>query len=301
MVAIAELTATPVIVAVCIAAVAAVFAIWLIPKRQTVRWARQGIKESELAQLENGARATLVQIVGGIALILTFAATWMQISDTRRTTERTLELTESQQEAERFTRAVEAVASDRLAVRLGGIFSLEQMGLASPSRRVPIVQLMAAYLKQHSPWIENDPRLLHPVYCQSQKAREEVQAALNVILRLGAAGVDLSRVNLYGVRARAADFAGMDLVSSQLTAADLRAAHFDVARLYNADLRGACLGGTRFGRARLGNTDFRGADLSGADLGNVLSTTPDPPILDLSGARTNRCTTLPRRERAKGC
>src|SRR6266511_834052 len=48
-------------------------------------------------------------------------ATWLQISDTRKATDRTLRLTSAQQETERFTRAVEQLGSDRVEVRVGGI------------------------------------------------------------------------------------------------------------------------------------------------------------------------------------
>src|SRR5215210_8526615 len=75
----------------------------MIPKRQARAWERAGIKGSELAELENSARGTVVQLIGGVALILTFAATWAQIADTRRATDETLDLTAVQQENERFT------------------------------------------------------------------------------------------------------------------------------------------------------------------------------------------------------
>jgi Pentapeptide repeats (8 copies) len=267
-----DLTTTPIVAAIIAAAVAAMVAIWVMPKRQVRRWERAGVQGRDLADLENSARATLVQIVGGVALILTFAATWMQIADARKATNRTLELTESQQETERFTRAVDGLGSERFALRLGGIFSLDQVGRDSARTRAPIVHLMAAYLKQHAPRDDKDPRLgffLYPATCRTLQPTEDTQAALATILRFRTSRLDLSRINVFGVRASGADFRGVNLTGSQLAGADLRGAHFNGARLYGADLRGACLNGAVFGNAGLGNANLRYADLSGASLGHV--------------------------------
>ena len=84
-----------------------------------------------------------MQVLGAGALILTFVATWMQISDTRKATDRTLRLTANQQQSERFTRAGDQLASKRPEIRIGGIYSLEGVA-AESSVRVPPVPMIRA-------------------------------------------------------------------------------------------------------------------------------------------------------------
>src|SRR5688572_9514884 len=91
-----------VLAAVAALAVLGLLAVWLIPRRQARGWADRGIAGKALVELETGARCALIQLLGGVALILTFVATWLQISDSREATERTLALTSAQQVSERF-------------------------------------------------------------------------------------------------------------------------------------------------------------------------------------------------------
>jgi hypothetical protein len=137
--------------AVAVLAVLALLAVWLIPRRQARQWAERGIDGKDLVELETGARGALIQLLGGVALILTFVATWLQISDTRTTTERTLDLTSSQQISQRFTQAVEQLESKRAEIRIGGIYGLESVAAESPSRRAAITQVLMSYLGRHHP------------------------------------------------------------------------------------------------------------------------------------------------------
>jgi hypothetical protein len=136
-------------VAVAVLAVLALFAVWLIPRRQARGWADRGIVGKDLVELETGARGALIQLLGGVALILTLVATWLQISDTRKTTERTLALTSAQQISERFTQAVTQLQAPRVEVRIGGIYGLESVAAEASFRRAAIVQILLAYLGRH--------------------------------------------------------------------------------------------------------------------------------------------------------
>ena len=73
-------------------------------------------------RLQNDARATLLQGLAGGVLLLGAYFTWRQVQVTRQQ----LYLTEQGQLTERFTRAVDQLGSDRLDVRLGGIYALER-------------------------------------------------------------------------------------------------------------------------------------------------------------------------------
>ena len=280
-----ELTVAPVVAGVAVLAVGALLLVWLVPRRQARRWEAQGVGGKDLADLENSARGTLVQLLGGAALVLTFAATWIQITDTREATDRTLELTRAQQETERFTRAVEQLGSSRLEVRSGGIYGLQQVARDSPRRRPAVAQLMQAYLKTNHRVRRRDPRI-RPLLVRNAVARNGVpvapacgptvaypapdaQAAIEALLELprGARGdLDLAATSLVGVRLPAADLSGADLREASLAGAYLRGARFDRAKIFQTDLRRACLRDARFRRAIFSFPDAEGADLKGAEL-----------------------------------
>lgn len=280
-----ELTVAPVVAGLAVLAVGALLTVWLVPRRQARRWKDQGVAGKDLADVENSARGTLVQLLGGAALVLTFGATWIQITDTREATDRTLELTRAQQETERFTRAVEQLGSSRLEVRIGGIYGLQQVARDSPRRRDAVAELMQAYLKTNHRVRRRDPRI-RPLLLRNAVARRgarvapvcettvaypapDAQAAVEALLeqhRGDRSALDLAGTSLIGVRLPAADLSGADLRDASLAGAHLRGARFDGAKIYQTDLRRACLRNARFGRAIFSFPQAEGADFKGAEL-----------------------------------
>jgi hypothetical protein len=82
-------------------------------------------------------RATTLQALGGLILLgpLYF-------------TSRTLQLNRRGQLTERFTRAIDQLGQlepERLAVRLGGIFALEQIALDSEELHWPVLEVLTAF------------------------------------------------------------------------------------------------------------------------------------------------------------
>jgi uncharacterized protein YjbI with pentapeptide repeats len=163
---------------------------------------------------------------------------------------------------------------------------------------------MVAFLKSnHRP--RNDDRRLREivllmktggpaVLCGSSVAPPwpDTQAALSVLLGLPRAvrsQVDLSGVDLIGVRMDRANFSGVVLRDATLAGAKLSGANFDHAQIPSGtDLRGACLRGARFNGAHIGHVQADGSNLSGADLANS-----DVFQGQLDGAVTDACTRLP--------
>ena len=284
------------IAVIAVLAPIAVLAVWLIPLRQRDSWERLGLTSKEVAELENGARSTVVQLVGGVALILTFVATWVQISDTRQASERATELAEAQQETEHFTRAVEQLGSSKLAARMGGIYALEQIAARDrasaeeeESRRETVAMLMIAFLKNNPKPPESDRRIkeikrhlarkVTYEFCGAEDAippRPDIQVALTVLLDL-VPGVDrprppaLDQLDLadndhVGVRLNERDLSNANLRLASLAGAKLSGVSLDRAALSGADLRGACLQRARFRGAKAAAIRTAGADFSGADL-----------------------------------
>jgi hypothetical protein len=217
----------------------------------------------------NEVRTTLLQGVAGAFFLATAFFTWRQI----RISQRQLELSEDQQIAERFTRAVEQLGKRSLDIQLGGIFALESISRASGGYRDVIGQVLAAYVRHHAPW----PPQQAPA---PSSIAPDVQAALTVLGRTaGARRHDQQPINLCSADLRAADLRnavlpGVQLIGSNLEKAHLEGAHLEEARLVDTRLRGAWLDGAHLQDAklihaklegtRLVETDLRGADLTSA-------------------------------------
>jgi uncharacterized protein YjbI with pentapeptide repeats len=234
--------------------------------------------EHERIGLQNQARATLLQAFGGAFLVLTAFLTWRQIQVNREG-----------QITDRFTRAVQQLGEDdKLDVRLGGIYALEQIARASPSEHGAIVEILAAYVRGHAAAAAPEAE---PAEAALRVRAADVQAAMTVLGRrtvlpgdppvLQLDGLDLRAASLAGAHLELADLSGSDLAGSGLRAAalgganlertrlaggDLGQAALTGARLEEADLRGAGLAGASLEAADLRRANLRGADLSGTDL-----------------------------------
>jgi hypothetical protein len=101
--------------------------IWKVPKWQVANIP----DEKDRLATESGFRQTLVQLIGGAALLggLYFTAQTLRTSqETLRVNQKTLETTQQGQITERFTKAIEQLGDkERLMVRLGGIYALERI------------------------------------------------------------------------------------------------------------------------------------------------------------------------------
>jgi hypothetical protein len=278
------MTTSDVVAIVAALSVLGVLAIWLIPKAQARRWAADGIRGKELAELVVAARGTLVQIVAGVALILTFAATWMQIADARHAAELTQKLGQAQQETERFTRAVGQLGSNNLSLRLGGIYGLERVALDSPRSREPVVRLMLAYLHQFHPsppngWPSVGEAKLEwfkgqfgPCSSRLLKAPPDTQAAIDVLRRIkpDPSSLDLAELDLRGIQIEGANLSGADLRGTSLESARAEGANFTRAQLNRVDLTHACLQNASLRGSIANASRWPAADVRGADLSKML-------------------------------
>jgi hypothetical protein len=71
---------------------------------------------------------------------------------------------------ESFSKAVEQLAHADMAVRLGGIYSLEQISRESPSRYWTVMETLTAFVRERASWKETAPRVSERAYFLWQKA-----------------------------------------------------------------------------------------------------------------------------------
>ena len=235
-----------------VAAVAVLFAIvWFGPRAQVA-----AVSGKEFAA-ENEARRTLVQLLGGLALL---AGLWLTLRQVRAS--------ESGQVTERFSRAVEHLGSDRLPLRLGGIYALERIALDSRRDHWAVMEVLSALVRTESP---RDDSKSGPIVSRV------AQVALSVISRRdvnfdGVHHLDLRWTNLGlaelpDARLARADLSFSELSGSRLMGADLTGAKLISVAAVGADLSRACLdraqtSGAHITGARLDFALLRGVDLS---------------------------------------
>lgn len=219
-----------------------ILAVWKAPQWQAASWEDQWkgkIEPKDLAKLESDARTTLVQALGGAALLIGLFFTWRSI----RATERNLQITQETaaknlaialdgQITERFTRAIEQLGSKQLEVRLGAIYALERIARDSERDHWPIMKILTAYVRERAP-IRAEPLPEEDAPSNETQAPSPTEPPPKP-------SVDIQAIlTVLGRRART--YGQGENQSLDLRRTDLRNADFTDAHLERADLRQANL------------------------------------------------------------
>ena len=228
-------------------------------------------------------------------------------------TARNLQVSQEGQITERFTRAIDHLGSDKMEIRLGGIYALERIARDSERDHWPIMEVLTAYVREHAPWPleegqtrgdeganekpEEDSNA-EPASTDVSPPDPDVQAIMTVISRrtqYWGQGetelLDLRGIDLRGADLRKANFVGVNLSGANFSRAELRGADLRNAYLVGADLRRAKLWKTNLSRAQLQRANFSEAHLVEADLSEVNKEPSESRIwyrVDLSRANLSR-------------
>jgi Pentapeptide repeats (8 copies) len=237
--------------------------LWKLPQRQVVAVPEM----KDRIDLESKSRQTLAQILGGAALLVGLYFT-----------SQTLRTTQEGQITDRFTKAIDQLGRDNLAVRLGGIYALERIARDSESDHWAVMEVLTAFVRERAPakTVPHDQTSGEREIKESpleQKSPADIQAVLTVIGRRTRTfgngetqPLNLRNVNLQGADLRTAQLEAADLRGAQLEAADLRGAQLRLASLWKARLQGAVLWKAHLEWVSLAETQLQGADLRGAQL-----------------------------------
>ncbi|MDL5198634.1 pentapeptide repeat-containing protein [Streptomyces sp. ALI-76-A] len=202
-------------------------------------------------------------------------------------------LDEQAQMTDRYIKAVEQLASPAADVRLGGIYALGRITTDSPADRLMVREVLAAYLRHHSPTTEPDesaPRTPNPHHRQSV----DIGASLTVLARstgergdsrldlrhshldgieiIGGNGLNraniavscLYRINWVNLSLKETNFYRCNLVRAGILSCDVSGAHLVEANMERALLYDSTFDGTIFLGANLTGANLLKADLSGA-------------------------------------
>jgi Pentapeptide repeats (8 copies) len=227
------------------------------------------LRALHLQQDRDTARGQLLTLGAGI-----FAAAALVYTARNSTfARRTVELVEQGHVTDRYTKAIEQLGSDKLDVRLGGIYALERIAQDSPRDQPTVMEVLAAFIREHScePWsapqLPDTPTPKHTM-------RPDVQAALTVIGRRDAThdrqSIDLNATDLRCADLNFAQLSGAFLARANLSGAGLQHASLDHAKMGLANLSGALLTSVNLTGAGLPAANFARADLSNANLNGAL-------------------------------
>ncbi|RZL79654.1 MAG: pentapeptide repeat-containing protein [Rhodococcus sp. (in: high G+C Gram-positive bacteria)] len=197
------------------------------------------------------------------------------------------------QVSERFAKAVEQLGSAQLEVRLGGIYSLEQLAVDSPQDHGTVFEVLAAFVRSHAP--SDDPRCVPDPNNENRGVPSnsvDLQATLAVVGRRDTGHdrdrIDLTETCLIGANLYRANLTDANLYRAILSGAILGGANLSGTNLYGADLPdaflvGADLVGAYLAGANLSGAGLGAANLSGADLYDANLTDANLPGTDLTG------------------
>lgn len=210
--------------------------------------------EKDKSTIQNGVYTTLVQALGGIILSITAYIGYCNFK-----------VTEDKQVTERFSKSIEHLGNEKIDIRLGGIYALEQISIDSSKYHWTIMEILSAFVREKSK--ETSSKKL-------EKMKEDIQAALTVMNRRCAEQdpqgkkINLMQVNLKLVEFQAANISGVNLSRSDFTSANFSGANFSNSDLMNSDFSFANFSDVNFSGSDLRNVKFFRTNLSGADFSN---------------------------------
>ena len=218
---------------------------------------RHELQDNRL-RLQNDARTTLLQGLGGLAVLVGVFFSYRQLQHNRRQLEHSIQASREQHEldrqgqiTERLTRAVDQLGHERVDVRLGGIYALERIANDSPRDQAPVAEVLSAFVRGHAPWPparKEQPPADAPLDA-ARPLREwapDAQAALTVLGRCErprswARWLDLTNTDLRHALLGEANLQHTDLTGARLQGADLYRAQLQGAKLVGARLQAAYL------------------------------------------------------------
>ncbi|MFI6960023.1 pentapeptide repeat-containing protein [Nocardia sp. NPDC050408] len=230
----------------------------------------------------------------------TIGALWFT-NQSLRATNAQLGLSQQTAVTDRFRLAAEQLASDKVDVRLSGIYLLERLAKDSPVDHATVFAVLAAFVRTHAAMsgcqtpldgMPVDTQAALTVIGRRDITNEPIPARPN-LHRTCLEGADLDKAKLNNVDLISANLGDAYLGDANLEGALLAGARLTLANLYRADLTGAHLVGANLAGANLTDANLTDANLDGVDLTGVDLTGADLRGVHLDSIRYNERTVWP--------
>ena len=250
--------------------------IWLPPLFATLEAGPVGITPMDWRGRVDLHRQTVVQILGGVVVAFGLAVAFHR----SRAAMRAAAATEDGNMVERFTQAINHLGAFNpgdgtplIVVRLGGIYSLEQIAKGSPEEyHWQVMEILTAYIRKSSPRYNTVIEGTIPRKVKTPAPGEDIQAALTVLSRRKTDAdpiverLDLTNTNLSGMKIRLGHFPNTNFVGANLDGTVWEGCDFRGADFTRASLLGAWLVAAKLQQATMEETDLRECNLQHSEM-----------------------------------
>jgi uncharacterized protein YjbI with pentapeptide repeats len=224
---------------------------------------------NERSKLQNEFRNSIIQVLGGAALILGVVVTFA----TSRASQTALTRANTRTD---FNAAVTNLASSDRVVRTAAIRELATLGESDEKYGASVTEILSSFIRERSPW-PPPPDSRYPANTEPDKMPWMTYRASDIDTALYALGTkltrnsavlagDLRRSGLGGVNFSSADLGGAHLQGSYLARADLRNAGAYDTDLTSVDFTESKLCGANFSGANFTDANFKDAVYSDSTL-----------------------------------
>jgi uncharacterized protein YjbI with pentapeptide repeats len=211
-----------------------VLACYTIPERLIQSYAFTTPKEK--ADAVDTYRKTLAQVLGGFALVVTFA--WTVLKDSQTLDQGRLQLANQQ-----FVEGAKLLKETNVGASAAGVHALGQVAIARPEFEPLVTDTLVSFIKSAQPQTaKNNPPFPDGV---PATIPANLQAAIAVLA--SRRQNDGSEINLYGAYLVRAKFSVADRSRSR----NFRGADFEASILHGADFRDLDLSNAKFGGSRM--------------------------------------------------
>ncbi len=258
----------------------------------------QILLERDRINAQNGVYTVLFQGIGVLLLGGLVSAGWQY----SRRTDGQLPITNDRAITDRFSQAIAHLASDKIEIRLGGIYTLERLAQESPDDYWLTIEILTAFVRERSARVEVLPslklaasaKIVDPIVpissrglSRSPRIPTDIQAVMTILNRRDSSkdlpdriielresnlrNADLNGIELWGANLWKVNLRQAQLWQAKLAGASLGRANLSDASLWQADLEGAYLWkanleGANLSEANLAQANLEGSNLKGANL-----------------------------------
>lgn len=231
------------------------------------------ILEGDRINAQNGVYNLLFQGAGAIILGGLAHAGWKYL----RRTDAQFQSTNDRLYTDRFSQAISHLASDKIEIRLGGIYTLERLAQDSTAEYWQTIEVLTAFVRERSAKLEVPPmlRVIEPLKIgetpapklsrkspPSSRIPTDIQAVMTILNRRDVSKDRSDRI----IELRESNLRDAELSGIELWGADLWKVNLREAQLWQAKLAGASLGRANLSDASLWQADLEGAYLWKANL-----------------------------------
>jgi uncharacterized protein YjbI with pentapeptide repeats len=267
--------------------------VWRVPEAYGRLLAHKALAETGksvdqiIIEHEHDLRVLLVQIVGGVALLLGVFRGWEEFRQSQERNTKEMAMRREEQVTERFSCAIDQLGHGTMDIRLGGIYTLARIARDYEDYHWTVMEVLCAFVRTHA--IEPPPVIAADSVSPEEADETETKPTVDIQAALTAIGSreqgreigETQRLDLRGTYLRGAVLMGLNLANAQLDEANLQDARLDEADLqdaqldeanlkgawlFSANLQGAWLFRVNLQGAQLGEANLQGARLSGANL-----------------------------------